>query len=418
MQHPSRDNARFSLVDAKLGRAARLTLAALGASLLGLALSSCALYDDTWSEGCILECEPVPSDGCTRPLDCAPNETCGDDAQCHPGNCNYWGCVAGYSCAVTELDTAECVLGDGTTAAEGTGAGGGSGSGGSGEGGAGNGGGEGGAGAGPTGAGGSIDVSFCGSPADCDASSTCGPGGRCERGSCEEIDCIFGFVCDEGSCVRQNAAGCAADDDCSGDERCISGICTATEDLCFDGVQCATGSSCADGKCVPSCAGGAPCPDAFLCDEVRGICSLPANPCTITSDCGNDAASVCVDGACVPRAIDPGPDAPPTCASGEVWVDNGCLPDQGATFSCTEEGAQSDCANGLVCVHRTCFVPCEPPDEEACDVIPGFELCKQVPAETGEYALCGAEDHLGGECDPTRGIDCDADLVCVDGTCR
>lgn len=395
---------------------ARLALGLFAAGCFAAALSSCALYDDTWEGGCILDCEPEPEGGCAGPADCAQNETCGGDAECHPGNCSYWGCVDGYSCVVTESRTAECVLGDGAASTAGTGGAGEGGSGG--EGGGGTGGATGTGGEGGTGAGGAEDVVHCGAPDDCGDESTCDVDGACQVGTCDDFDCIFGFVCDEGQCVRQNAAGCSDDEDCGeAGERCVSGICTAPADLCFDGVQCRAGSSCADGKCVPSCTEDDACPEAYECDTARGICSIPAIPCDVTDDCdGSDA--VCVDGACVPRVADGSGGDPPTCDEGEVWVDNGCIPDQAAIFSCSEEGVQAECADGLLCVHRTCFVPCAPPDEAACDAIPGFENCADLTAETGSFEVCAADGHLGGDCDPSRGIECDDALVCVDGTCR
>jgi hypothetical protein len=308
---------------------ARSSLAlALIAAATGLAVVSpaCAIYDDTWEGECITDCLPAEEEpACTSPLECFENETCGEDGVCHSGNCRFWGCVAGYSCVTTDRGTAECQQGDGSTTGQGGGGEGGSeGTGGAGgespdgAGGAGGGTGEGGAG-GATGAGGEGTVVQCGNPDDCDEGTTCGEDGTCQRGTCDDVPCVEGYVCGErGACERQNAAGCGEDDDCGGASGalCVGGICTAREDLCFDRAQCPVGSSCADGKCIPSCAGDERCPDGFLCDEDRGICSVPAEPCAITDECGS-TDRVCVAGACVPRADGA------SCPAGDVWVDNG-----------------------------------------------------------------------------------------------
>jgi hypothetical protein len=395
------------------GRAVGLALAA--AALLGggaLLAPGCAIYDDEWTGECILDCQPPPEEpSCAAPSDCLANETCGDDGRCHSGNCRFWGCVAGYACIVTDRGTAECEPGDGggggaggSGAAGEGGAGGATGAGGSGEGGAGGAGGSG---------GGDRGVS-CGNPDDCAEGETCSAAGVCEAGECPDVACAPGFVCgDDGACHPQNAAACGDDADCAAageGSLCVSGLCTAREDLCFDRVQCAAGSACVDGKCTAACVDDGGCPGAYLCDEARGVCTVPAEPCSITADCGADDR-VCVAGACVPRA------SGTVCPVGQVWVENGCIPEQRATFACTTEGEQAECASGLLCVRRTCFVSCDPPAQNACDAIPGFEQCTTVQGEADTYGVCGSGTNLGGECDPPAGIGCEAGAICVDGTC-
>lgn len=419
MQSPRTASRRPSLARS------RLTLVLLAAAAaVALVTPACAIYDDTWEGECITDCLPtVEEPACSSPLECFENETCGDDGVCHSGNCRFWGCVAGYSCVTTDRGTAECQQGDGSTTGEGgEGQGAADGNGGAGgdstvDGSGGAGGstvdGTGGAG-GATGAGGEAAVIQCGNPGDCDAGLTCGEDGTCQPGSCEDVPCIEGYVCGErGTCEHQNAAACGDDDECDGASGalCVGGTCTAPEDLCFDRAQCPDGSSCADGKCIPSCADDEGCPDSFLCDEDRGICSLPAEPCAISDECGS-TDRVCVAGACVPRSDGA------TCALGDVWVDNGCLPEQRVTFTCTVDGTQAECSAGLLCVHGACFVSCDPPDQDACAAIPGFEQCKTVDTAADTYAVCGSADNLGGECDPTLEVECDVGLVCVDGTCR
>lgn len=398
-------------------RGAGLALAGLAVlAVAGLASPGCAIYDDEWTGDCILDCQP-PTDAlaCAGPSECLENETCGEDGRCHSGNCRFWGCVEGYGCEVTDRSTAECVPGggqggQGAGGDQGGGDQGGSGPGGGDQGGGGGGGegGEGGAG----GSGGGPTVTHCGNPDDCGAGETCSDRGTCEPGTCADVPCVAGFVCgEEGACQHQNAAGCGEDADCTGDARCVSGLCTSPADLCFDQVQCPGGDACVEGKCTATCVDDGSCPDGFSCDLARGVCTVPTDPCERTADCGA-ADRVCVGGACVPRADGT------VCPVGSIWVENGCLAEQRATFACTTDGEQAECAAGLICVHRTCFVSCDPPDQGACAAIPGFEQCKEVATAGDTFAVCGSDANLGGECDPTLGVACDQGLVCIDGSCR
>src|SRR6185436_19997443 len=124
---------------------------------------------------------------------------------------------------------------------------------------------------------------------------------------------------------------------------------TAPADQCFDQTQCtgASNEKCAGGKCVPGCADDSECPSSYKCDTTTGICSVAAKPCTITNDCGGPD-EVCVDGACVPRSDGA------TCPDGSTWVENGCVPTQSATFTCTVDGTQDACASGSICLHHSC----------------------------------------------------------------
>jgi hypothetical protein len=373
--------------------------------LLGIvagALAGCPVWDDDddhdgWEDGssCFGEgCNPGPE--CTNSDQCGVNATCGEDNECHPGDCTFWGCASG-ECTVGEDGTASCT--------------GGSGSGGSGAGGSGS-------GAGGSGAtGGGPDVVYCGNPDDCAAGETCGPEGICEPGSCDTVGCIYGYSCDTTAappvCKPTNPAACGSDGDCAeagAGYACVSGICTAPDDQCFDQGQCAPGSKCAGGKCVPGCDADAECDGGFECNEAQGVCSEPGKECTITNDCGGPV-TVCVDGTCVPRSDGA------TCPAGTVWVENGCIPDQSATFTCAVDGQQDACNAGSICLHHSCYINCASPNETACANLPNLNVCKSVTTSSGMHQVCGSNENLGNECDPQAGQACSVG-ICIDGFCK
>jgi hypothetical protein len=199
-------------------------------------------------------------------------------------------------------------------------------------------------------------------PDDCGPAEFCAPDGTCQPGDCSFDGCIDGFFCntlpESPVCDRLDSNGCGEDADCNTADGylCVSGQCTAPADLCTDQTQCASGSVCAEGKCVPSCAGGGACPSDFTCTSPLELCNGAVTACTITDDCGG-FDSVCVDGACVARSLDG------TCPTGFAWVDNGCIPDQAAAFLCAIDGSQDACAAGSICLHHSCYISCEAPNE-------------------------------------------------------
>jgi len=345
-------------------------------ALLGLlipftfALGGCPIWNggDGSSTCAGSDCNPYTQ--CTSNYDCATDEYCGADEYCHPYEQPTTSSTGGSG-------------GSGATTSSSTGG----------------------------------NAVYCGNPKDCAKGETCAPDGTCEPGDCSQIGCIYGYVCDATSsppeCKAQNPAACGTDAECAAagsGYACVNGVCTAPADQCFDKTQCAAGDVCADGKCVPSCAGSSMCPTEYTCSTVD-TCTEPAKPCQITNDCGGPS-TVCVDGACVPRS--PGG----VCPSGQVWVENGCIPDQHASFVCTTDGAQDACKAGSLCLHHSCYISCEAPNENACSALPSFNQCKDVTTVSGQHEVCGSANNLGSECNPTEGKDCVAGKICVDGFCK
>jgi hypothetical protein len=412
--------------------------------VLASVLAGCPIYDDhdaapsCYGGGCSQPDTPTtsattsnPGGACSSPSSCGTNETCGQDGQCHPGDCTFWGCVAGYSCEVDQNLGATCVPGGGqggagqggSTPQGGSSAGGssqggasqgGSSQGGAAQGGAAQGGaaqggagGQGGAAPGPT---------YCGHPSDCGAGEVCAPDGTCKAGDCSKLGCIYGYLCDgpTKTCKAATPGACGADADCAAKGAgylCVDGVCTSPADQCWDQGQCPAGDKCAGGKCVKQCSVDGDCPSGFACDAGLGICSLAKQPCKLTRDCGS-ASLVCVDGACVGRSDQN------TCADpGTVWVENGCVPTEKATFKCSGDGVQDACAAGSLCLHHGCYIGCAA-DPAICPN--NLPVCKDVTTASGTQKVCGSTQTLGGECDLTASPPktCGAGKVCIDGFCK
>jgi len=388
--------------------------------LMASILAGCPIWggNDHGTTGCEGDvCQQV---GCYGPGDCGVNETCGDDQQCHPGDCLSWGCSPGYKCEVDAVSqTASCLPGAGT---------GGSGTGGSNTGGSGTGGsstgGTGGTGTGGMatgGTGGGGNPVYCGKPGDCAAGEICAADGTCHPGPCSATNaCIYGYACQtDGTCQSATANACDSDKDCASGDLCIAasdgkgGVCTAAANQCFDQSQCGDGEKCVAGKCTLGCTADADCRDGYLCDTALGICADPAKACTITNDCGS-ATEVCVAGACVPRSMGG------TCANaGDVWTENGCIPNQGAAFTCANDGTQDACASGSICLHHSCWISCDAPNQTACANLVGINQCKPVEDGAATYDVCGSAGNLGSECGAgSMNLTCSGGKICIDGFCK
>lgn len=371
------------------------------------------------------------SQACTTPDACGANAVCGKDGRCHSGDCSFSGCVSGYDCVLNENKVYSCRK-------TGPGADGGAGAAGS-EAGVSDasqeGSNDGGIESGSEGGGfdGSADGAaeaskavYCGHPGDCDAGQVCAPDFTCQNGSCTALGCANGYVCSgvgvDAVCVPANPAACIVDGDCkTAGNKCINGICTGPADLCTDKTQCPGGdqdkANCVDGKCAKSCSpnpdAGKSCDYGYTCDNTRGVCVVPSPSCTRTADCG-DISLVCVGNACVPRCLKGN-----VCGAGTVCVANGCAPDQKPVFGCTVDGQRDSCAASSVCLHHSCYISCADPNPLACDNNPpALSVCKTVTTPSGPHKVCGSNQNLGSECDPTSGQGCTPGKICIDGFCR
>lgn len=373
--------------------------------LLATVVAGCPIYDDNQSSSfCEVDCGTTGTPGsCTSPRDCTFNETCGSDGQCHAGDCTLWGCNSGFDCVKNADQTASCEPG---TSSGGAG-----------------GGGSGGSASSTTGSGGAPPV-YCGNPKDCATGETCAPDGTCKPGDCAANGCIFGFACSaDGTCQPSNPASCGADADCGGlgaGYACVSGICTPPADQCFDQTQCAPGDKCVTGKCTPACTGNADCGSSgYTCNTMLGICVNPAKPCAITNDCGGPSR-VCVAGACVPRS------SGATCPAGDSWVQNGCIPNQAAQFTCKTDGElgvptppAGVCLAGSICLHHSCYITCDATQSpNACTNQPTINKCKSVTTTSGDHSVCGSSSTLGGQCGADSGKSCSSGQICIDGFCN
>jgi hypothetical protein len=107
-----------------------------------------------------------------------------------------------------------------------------------------------------------------------------------------------------------------------------------------------------------------------------------------------------------------------SCPLGDVWVENGCIPGQSASFVCNQDGVQDACAAGSICLHHNCYLSCAPPNAAVCDNFSPFNICKTVTTVSGNHQVCGSDSNLGNECDPTAGIACSPGKICIDGYCK
>lgn len=269
---------------------------------------------------------------------------------------------------------------------------------------------------------------YCGHPSDCAAGTFCAASGTCQAGECSGASpCIYGYACgSSGVCASSQPGACDRDVQCSSGALCLAGangnggVCIPPASQCFDGIQCDPGDKCVAGKCAQPCTSTANCRDGYGCNTTTGVCVTPLKMCLVTNDCGS-ALQVCVDGACVPRS------SGATCATaGDVWTENGCVPNQSATFACTTEGQLGSgagapgvsCAQSQICVHGDCWISCDAPNQSACAGQPTLTVCKPVTTGATTYNVCGTAQGLGNQCGPgASNQSCTGGATCIDGDC-
>jgi hypothetical protein len=269
---------------------------------------------------------------------------------------------------------------------------------------------------------------YCAKPSDC-ATGYCGFDGICHAGSCDggsqQTQCIRGFPCDPSvpPTGRCTVPECDSSADCTSGQVCLASSSGATCQLpskqCVDQAQCALGSFCAAGFCIPSCTQDTDCRDGFQCNTVQGICNVPAQTCTNTDSCGHSPSKVCVSGACVPRCGPQGQCQTP----GDVCAENGCIPNPSPSLTCTTEGVQDTCQSGSLCLHGSCWISCDSPNQAACLSDPQAVLnqCKPFSSSGTTFNVCGSASSLGSQCGAgTIGnVQCSGPgQICIDGYCK
>jgi hypothetical protein len=285
----------------------------------------------------------------------------------------------------------------------------------------------------PYGSGSGTEGSPCKRPGDCATGYTCGTDETCHIGDCTNTGCIPGYVCKlSGGAVQcvptgtpvdagpppidAGAVGCHNDAECSAvpGARCLSGECVAPAGQCTDSTQCPGTERCVQGACTPACDATTACPTGYSCDVSKGVCTGNPTPCGAGGTVCT-GGTVCSQDHCVAPCGDGG-----TCTTGSVCIEGGCVPDGKPRFTCSTEGAQSECATGSLCLHHSCYIACNPDaGADACKSADKFNVCKSVQTSTRTYSVCGSSTNLGTDCDLTQGKTCPtAGSICIDGFCR
>ncbi len=262
-----------------------------------------------------------------------------------------------------------------------------------------------------------------------------------------ELKCVGGtYQCVGGQVSQPEICDCK-------DNNCNSQV--DEGNLCGPGATCLGGSYC---QCALPCDPGEfPCPEGYHCSDPT---APPAGFCVRNKCFGVDcqptptgAATVCVDGTCVPACDlancgaalvcrpsdgqcvqDNCNGFPERCSAGQFCVDGTCIDDPCRNVSCSapEYCVGGSCARscaGIVCpAEQLCVMgACQPslcagvfcPMYRVCD--PGTGACLQDQCLGSPNCPSGqACDPLTGGCvqDPCLGVHCPgSDEVCRNGSC-
>ena len=180
----------------------------------------------------------------------------------------------------------------------------------------------------------------------CAADDECSVDQRCRRGACGPI-CLEDTDCGEAQVCRGGL--CAARPECSVDTDCASGFsCTADRCQCLSDASCGSNQQCTGGACVTRerCTADADCVgQGGRCEVTQGLC-LPA--CGTSIDCAPQldpqvatALYACIDRSCLRRCVND-----LTCGGqGIICASNLCRAADCKTFA--------DCADGQYCTSAT-----------------------------------------------------------------
>jgi hypothetical protein len=215
--------------------------------------------------------------------------------------------------------------------------------------------------------------------------------------ACDDGDqCTQDDTCQDGVCTAGRAVVCTASDQCHAAGTCDrqTGTCSNPDKIdgtaCNDGNRCTTGDACRAGVCIAGtavgCTASDQCHNAGTCDPATGACSNPpaenGRPCGAPGQtCQNGACvtpttSLCGDGTCNESETcatcpeDCGP-CPPVCGDGvcdECETCGTCPEDCGpCPTSCTtsDDCVPAQCCHPSSCTHRahapasTCCGACD-----------------------------------------------------------
>lgn len=257
---------------------------------------------------------------------------------------------------------------------------------------------------------------------------TCGP---TIKDCAEDADCGASGKCVLLTCRKQDY--CASDADCSAPRKCVANQCTSPLEPCKKDTDCKNQRICQNGKCEEpvQCKTGADCGgptcsqvgnDCSLvvgrtCDSQTGKCmqaigaSLVQNAtcqkdrcvsnsqsCSSNSDCGTNevckkAKGQCgAKGTCTPKKVNATCDNgyAPVCSCDGKTYGNECSATNGANVNIEHDGV---CLGGK------------------CDVSAGGNCGPNAECKNGICQKKGAKSCLSD-------INCEADEVCVSGSCE
>ena len=266
----------------------------------------------------------------------------------------------------------------------------------------------------------------------CTLANQCSQNDVCNAGTCSAgapVVCDDGNVCTDDGCdpktgctATANSAACDDGDACTADDTCAAGLCDQVTAVNCDDADvctidfCEPAKGCGHKSIADLCVDDNPCTDDS-CDPAKG-CVYGFN--SVACDDNNlcTAADTCSEGACLGAAV-PVDDANPC-------TDDGCDPKLGLlhapnTLPCDDD---NKCTLGDVCAAAKCASGPDKPDcnddnpctDDACDPKTGCTNTNNVAA-CDDGTVCTKSDVCGaGKC-AGKAISCDDGNACTEDAC-